>query len=188
MEELCESKNLQEIEEFANKAHKNNLSSVHEQVWDSFLQRINAPVEESVSKTSVDLLNTHIDIFDRTDMIATPVSIRRFRLLNTLRRLWVAPSATTYSHNPCTETYLTSYLNRRDVQQAMNVIRKGSSLSVSFSPCNSQIMSLYSVNDMQADVTKLYSQIVKHGNKPEGFSILILSGDTDLVSGLISFL
>jgi len=191
VEEVCLSEDTQKIQEFT---AINNFPGAQEQVWNALWQRVGASsLDTSYRQVRLDEKEAELanNFSDRTAAITGPVSLRQWRPLHTVRRLWSTLSSsttatttatTTYTHNPCAETSLTTYLNRKDVQQAMNVIRKGSSLSVSFAACSSQISSLYSINDVLADVTKLFTQIVTHRNKPAGLQILVLSGDSDLVS------
>ena len=196
MEDLCLSKSSEDVNQLTTSTNKrNSLPSANERVWTALWQRIstllldeNNMQEDGHAAVAGAELSVKADerIFShRKEAVVAPVAMHhRWRPLHAIRRLWssTSSSSSTYTHNPCAETYLTTYLNRRDVQQALNVIRKGSSLSVSFAACNSQISSLYSINDVQADATKLYSKIVSHRNKPVGLQILVLSGDTDLVS------
>lgn len=181
MEQICVS--TKESSEQEAKLSKRSGSGIHGRALNTLWRRLNFPTDadaETVEPESISTLKS--DFTDRTDAVSVPVSPRRWRPLNALRRLWYSQQAAVYAHNPCAVSYLTNYLNRKDVQQALNVIRKGSSLSVSFAPCSSEIASLYSGNDLRADATKLYSQVATHRHKSVDFQILILSGDTDLVS------
>eukprot|EP00286_Rhodomonas_abbreviata_P028637 CAMPEP_0181304866 /NCGR_PEP_ID=MMETSP1101-20121128/9398_1 /TAXON_ID=46948 /ORGANISM="Rhodomonas abbreviata, Strain Caron Lab Isolate" /LENGTH=486 /DNA_ID=CAMNT_0023410691 /DNA_START=277 /DNA_END=1737 /DNA_ORIENTATION=+ len=77
-------------------------------------------------------------------------------------------------YKPCIDSYLTSYLNRKDVQAAIHVRAPG---SVEWGVCNDMINAHYDISDVNAPMMPLYRKLIAHG----GIKILVYSGDDDSV-------
>lgn len=91
--------------------------------------------------------------------------------------------ATNFSYDPCTEDYNVNYLNDLNVQKALHVVDNQATKSKEWLSCNNAINLNWPRLDWTANTIPLFSRIAKHSNKPEGFKMLVYSGDTDGVCG-----
>jgi len=78
--------------------------------------------------------------------------------------------------------YIVAYLSSEDVRQALHV---SPTASKQFAVCNDELNSHWSLTDVFADTTGLYSKIFNHPNKPKDFRMLVFSGDADGVCATI---
>lgn len=83
-------------------------------------------------------------------------------------------------YDPCTEDYTVAYLNNPAVQEALHIER-----SVQWDFCSDPVFESWPFMDSIADTTSLYSQLFNHPLKPNGFKIMVYSGDADGVCSTI---
>mmetsp|Transcript_11694 Transcript_11694/g.10599 ORF Transcript_11694/g.10599 Transcript_11694/m.10599 type:complete len:268 (-) Transcript_11694:75-878(-) len=88
------------------------------------------------------------------------------------------------SYDPCIAFYMTDYLNRNDVQQALHVNQRNNSV-VHWQQCSDVVFTNWPDMDFTADTIKLYSTIYNHPNKPLNFKMLVFSGNSDGVCGTV---
>ena len=77
-------------------------------------------------------------------------------------------------YKPCTDNYMTNYLNKKEVQAAIHVKNPG---SVDWAVCADAINEAYSPKDVGAPMMPIYRQLIKGG----GLRILVYSGDDDSI-------
>lgn len=78
------------------------------------------------------------------------------------------------------------YLSDPEVQEALHVgassLRGKLGYTGEWAQCNDMVNEAWSFTDFLADTTYLYSRIYNHAKKPDGFKMLVFSGDNDGVS------
>lgn len=78
------------------------------------------------------------------------------------------------------------YLSDPEVQEALHVgassLRGKLGYTGEWAQCNDLVNEAWSFTDFLADTTYLYSRIYNHAKKPDGFKMLVFSGDNDGVS------
>jgi hypothetical protein len=72
-------------------------------------------------------------------------------------------------------------MNTRQQQVLLGAINK-SDASRTWLACNPDIPRNWLITDVFSDGIKLLNEVVNHRNKPKNFRVLILSGDSDIVS------
>ena len=77
-------------------------------------------------------------------------------------------------YDECAEAHLTSYLNRRDVQSALNVQDQ----KVPWAPCNDWINTVWNRTDPEISMVPTWKYLIEKGN---GIKLWIFSGDDDSV-------
>lgn len=55
-------------------------------------------------------------------------------------------------------------------------------ITTAWAECDDYVNGLWSFSDYLSDTTDLYSTLFNHADKPEGFKMLVFSGDSDGVN------
>lgn len=81
------------------------------------------------------------------------------------------------NYQPCTADWATTYLSRKDVQQAIHAVPGGRTWGGNWSACSDAVGAAYSQVDVAAPMMPVYKRLITHG----GLRIVIFSGDDDAV-------
>jgi hypothetical protein len=71
------------------------------------------------------------------------------------------------------------YLRDSEVQEYLHVSPKDRNGESEWGFCDDEVNGNWAMSDYFADTTPLYSLIYNHPNKPQGFKMLVFSGDSD---------